>query len=445
MYPTVLIDPRQQPQVGNVQSFQESDWAQNIQLAQQAGIDGFALNIGGENIDTSTYTQPQLDNAYNAAQGTGFKLFISFDYAANPSFDIPTVSGLINTYKGKDAQYDYGTRPMASTFEGPGNAGDWSTIKSNTGAFFCPDYTSEKGQASYFANADCALSWDVWPVGANGTAAPTQSFEPSISVLTCSTDMTDSIDTAWQSFLGSKPYMMGISPWFYSNLPSLGKTWTWRGKELFNERWQAAQQLQPQLVEIITWNDFGESHYIGPLNAAEEYPGSSAWVDGMPHDAYRLLLPAYIAAYKGTNGSSTHYAEDLVYAHKINPAANQGDCSAGDVVGNAPYQAPVSAAAVSTDAIDVYLLVNSPADLSVSIGGGAAQPVGTANVAGVNYFSVPTNGATGAVAYTVTRNGDAIMSFTGATISGDCSAAGGQINFNAITGSYSESGASSRK
>ena len=304
---------------------------------------------------------------------------------------------------------------MASTFEGTNNAGDWATIKSNTGAYFCPDYTSQKGNAGVFANADCGLSWDVWPVGA--------------------TDMTDDVDTAWQSFLGNKAYMMGISPWFYSNLPSLSKTWTWRGNKLFNERWQAAQALQPQFVEIITWNDFGESHYIGPLNAAEEYPGSGSFVDNMPHDAYRIILPAYIDAYKGNNGS-TQYKEDLVYAHKINPGANQGSCSAGAVVGNAPYQPSVSAADVSTDAIDIYLLVNSPADLSVTIGGGQAQTF-TANAAGVNYFSAPFNGATGAVSYTVTRDGSTVMQFTGASISTDC--ADGQINFNAITGSFSGS------
>ena len=247
--------------------------------------------------------------------------------------------------------------------------------------------------------------------------------------------MTDDIDTAWQSFLGDKAYMMGISPWFYTDLPGLSKTWTWRGNKLFNERWQAAQQLQPQLVEIITWNDFGESHYIGPLNAAEEYPGSEAYVDGLPHDAYRILLPAYIDAYKGNNGSAT-YTEDLVYAHKINPGADQGSCSAGSVTGGPSYQPPASAADVSVDAIDVYLLVNSPADLTVTIGSGTPQPF-TANAAGVNYFSVDATGQTGAVSYTVKRGDDTIMSFTGATITSDCT--NGQINFNAITGAYSMS------
>ena len=35
------------------------------------------------------------------------------------------------------------------------------------------------------------------------------------------------------------------------------------------------------LVEICTWNDFGESHYIGPIHGAQ--PNSQAWVDGFDH------------------------------------------------------------------------------------------------------------------------------------------------------------------
>jgi glucan endo-1,3-alpha-glucosidase len=366
------------------------------------------------------------DNAYAAAANTGFKLFISFDYAANPSFggNIDLVSGLINTYKTKPAQFTYNSAPLVSTFEGPDFSSDWSTIKSQTGAFFVPDYTSQKGNSATFANADGALSWDIWPTGAS--------------------DMTDDTDTAWQSFLGTdKIYMMGISPWFYSNLPDLSKTWTWRGAGLWHSRWTTAAQLQPQLIEIVTWNDFGESHYIGPIVPAEEYTGSSAYVTGAPHDAWRLLLPAYISAYKNGNSSSmaAFATEDLIYAHKPNSAQTTSSCSPGAVVGNAPYQASVSAAAVSSDTIDVYVLLNSPADsLSVTIGSSAAPQTFVPNAAGVNYFSVPFNGAVGPVVYEVVRAGQSVIKFQGATISPDCN--NGQINFNAVTGSFSSSASS---
>ena len=235
--------------------------------------------------------------------------------------------------------------------------------------------------------------------------------------------------------------MMGVSPWFYTDLPALSKTYTWRGNKLWNERWEAAAQHQPQFIEIITWNDFGESHYIGDLNPAEEYAGSEVYVNNMPHDGYRILLPYYIAAYKGSN--ATVQTEDLVYAHTINPGSTQGYCNPGAVVGNAPGQAPAAAADVSVDAIDIYLLLQSPADLSVTVGGGQAQTF-TANAAGINYFSADATGQSGQVSYTVSRNGQTVFSFNGATISTDCSAAQGQINYNAITGAYSTSGSGSQ-
>lgn len=38
---------------------------------------------------------------------------------------------------------------------------------------------------------------------------------------------------------------------------------------------------QVDIVQIISWNDFGESHYIGPING--DQPGSQAWVNGFNH------------------------------------------------------------------------------------------------------------------------------------------------------------------
>lgn len=72
-------------------------------------------------------------------------------------------------------------------------------------------------------------------------------------------------DAAYNVSLAGLPYMMPVSPWFYTNLPGYGKNWLWAGDELWFDRWQEVWSFQPEWVEIISWNDFGESHYIGPL------------------------------------------------------------------------------------------------------------------------------------------------------------------------------------
>lgn len=70
------------------------------------------------------------------------------------------------------------------------------------------------------------------------------------------------MDIQYLKVLVRKWYMMPVSPWFYTNLPS--KNWLWRGDDLWHQWWDEVMNLQPELVEILTWNDWGESHYISP-------------------------------------------------------------------------------------------------------------------------------------------------------------------------------------
>lgn len=42
------------------------------------------------------------------------------------------------------------------------------------------------------------------------------------------------------------------------------------------------------IVEVISWNDFGESHYVGPIEGSQ--PMSQAWVDGNDHTGAHLLV-----------------------------------------------------------------------------------------------------------------------------------------------------------
>lgn len=56
------------------------------------------------------------------------------------------------------------------------------------------------------------------------------------------------------------------------------------------------------MIQIQTWNDFGESHYVGPVNPKAAFPGQSKeWVDGMSHEAFYEMLQFYIEWYKTGN------------------------------------------------------------------------------------------------------------------------------------------------
>jgi len=63
-------------------------------------------------------------------------------------------------------------------------------------------------------------------------------------------------------------------------------------------RWEhlIANRAQLDMVEVLTWNDYGESHYIGPIEGAQ--PMSEAWVNGFDHQGWLDLQQYYISAFK---------------------------------------------------------------------------------------------------------------------------------------------------
>ena len=114
-------------------------WRQDITLAQQAGIDGFALNIGPHDA----WTEPQLDAAYDAADQANFKLLISFDQLCCGPWDVNEVSRIINKYKDRGSYYKVDGKPFVSTFEGTDFVDQWANVRGATGGIYLvPDWAS---------------------------------------------------------------------------------------------------------------------------------------------------------------------------------------------------------------------------------------------------------------------------------------------------------------
>jgi len=76
------------------------------------------------------------------------------------------------------------------------------------------------------------------------------------------------------------------------------------------------------MVEVITWNDYGESHYIGPIKG--DQPNSQAWVDGYDHLAWLHLTRYFATAYK--TGSYPALTSDVVYVW-ARPHPKDASCS----------------------------------------------------------------------------------------------------------------------
>ncbi|PYI12183.1 glycoside hydrolase [Aspergillus sclerotiicarbonarius CBS 121057] len=403
--------------VGNAAAMTPEQWESDIRDAREAHIDGFALNIAPQD----SYTDDVLDKAYSAAESVGnFSLFLSFDYGSGGPWPADRVISTINAYRNRSAQYNYHGKPLVSTFVGSGNADDWPYIKQFADCFFMPSWSDlgPAGTRAYLDTIDGAFSWDAWPVGAQNKNVTS--------------------DREWMHALSGKPYMMPVSPWFYVNLPQWNKNWLWRGDDLWHTRWEQVMNLQPAFVQIISWNDYGEAHYIGPIYDAGMPDGSSSYVSDHPHDAWRALLPHYIAAYRGQNPTDqyqpTHnlpVADKIVYWYRLNPS-HAG--SANGTTGNNPAmgQEEMMPGQVAQDRIFVSAAVEDASEIFVQIGY-SPPTVLQASGPGINHFSVPFNGQTGPVRIVMMRNYREVAAAVGPAITDECK--DGNVNWNAYVGS----------
>ena len=129
-------------------------------------------------------------------------------------------------------------------------------------------------------------------------------------------DINADPDNAYVSNLGGRTYMAGVSPWFftvslpfpllppflYSHMLTLipmqhygpdtyAKNFIYRADDwLPSERFELLihNRHSVALTQLITWNDYGESHYVGPIHGAQ--PDSQKWVDGFDHTGAYLQL-----------------------------------------------------------------------------------------------------------------------------------------------------------
>ena len=62
--------------------------------------------------------------------------------AGNGAWPEADVKSMIEKYSSSSAYFSEGGKPLVSTFEGPSNADDWTSIKSSTGCLFIPDWSS---------------------------------------------------------------------------------------------------------------------------------------------------------------------------------------------------------------------------------------------------------------------------------------------------------------
>jgi hypothetical protein len=112
------------------------------------------------------------------------------------------------------------------------------------------------------------------------------------------------------------PYYRGLGPRNY-------RLFETRGFEGMAMEWEAAIATRAQWVEIVTWNDWGESTYVAGFGA----PTATTLWDGhwgplLSHEAYLAASAYYIRWFK--TGKPQIERDDLFWFYRVAPKAVMG-------------------------------------------------------------------------------------------------------------------------
>uniref|UniRef100_A0A0W0FBU4 Putative glycoside hydrolase family 71 protein n=1 Tax=Moniliophthora roreri TaxID=221103 RepID=A0A0W0FBU4_MONRR len=396
-----------------------ADYDDDMRRAKDLGIDAFALNI-------ATGQESQLNFAYDSAARNNMKVFLSFDCNFYHPGDEGLIGSTIASYAKRPGQLRVGNnRVFVSSFIG--DQLNVQAIRKAAGVdiYFAPNF--HVGAAN-FGPLDGALNWQSWQSNGNNKAPKNGKL---VTV--------QQGDQAYLRALGGKGYIAGVSPWFFTHFGrevSYSKNWVFPSDLLLYRRWIDMLALQPTFIEIITWNDYGESHYIGPLSAKHVDDGASKWVNDMPHTGWSELSRPFIAAYKaGANSVNSFIKEEkLIYWYRI--TSKNINCDSTDTTmdpinnPNNPdfFRGRPDGWETMADDVFVVSLLKSPGTITVNSGG----TVYTFDApAGASAFQAPFK--LGAQRFALRRNGAEVMSETSLKpIQDTCPC--GLYNFNSYVG-----------
>lgn len=116
--------------------------------------------------------------------------------------------------------------------------------------YFVPafqDVTVTSDFFNQFPSLNGVMNWNSWPFSDQG------------DIIVPTTDDVTYLNAARAA---NKTFIMGVSPLQFKHMDG-SDNWYRRGEENLEYRFGQVLQLQPDMVELQTWNDAGESHYMG--------------------------------------------------------------------------------------------------------------------------------------------------------------------------------------
>ncbi|EEU34917.1 uncharacterized protein NECHADRAFT_79819 [Fusarium vanettenii 77-13-4] len=285
---------------------------QDIKDAKAIGLDGFSLNIAKPD---RAFVRETMNDMFDFAAGQGFGLHISMDlWAAGTPPDrksIPDYKSLFVDFFGH-AAYERGANgfPMVTTFSSGGSNNmtwvDWRNqfaqqvfVLPNLDAIpgyweFHPGFWEHWGQV-----VDGLFSWEsAWPLREGKGGAFPGDIGPDKPLM-----------AGMKKY--NKKYMIGLSPLQYKDAYD---TNIYRAGDLnLPTRMQniLANRDDIYYVNVLTWNDGPESHYVGSIWPEQNTDPEPAHYMKLPHKGWQRVLGSFIAAFKG-DGVMRPFGSDTV-------------------------------------------------------------------------------------------------------------------------------------
>jgi len=288
-----------------------ADFKREIEEAQKRGIDGFVLNCGAWTDKDGGMYKKRSEMIYQAAKelGTGFKLFISADYATG--LTLPETRDMVETFRNHPNQFRWQGKPVLSTFGGGAAQTEFVKKEFSGGRaivyvpFYYPVPAAENPGAAgvdQVFNANPSLD-GFFNFGAAGTPK--------------AINATNAL--AAKRWLGAgKIFMSPVSP-FYRGLKGNYRVFDPLGFQGMASEWLSAITNNASWVELTTWNDWGESSYVAPFGApANTKLWNGHWGGMLSHVAFLDASRYYIDWFK--TGAPPAIATDrLFYFYRLHP------------------------------------------------------------------------------------------------------------------------------
>lgn len=129
--------------------------------------------------------------------------------------------------------------------------------------------------------------------------------------------------------------------------------------------------IQPDLVQVISWNDFGESHYISDIGLdSQAIEHAKPYVADFPHSSFRAILSYYITAYKEEKKTvplPKSLGGGAVMVWYGTTSVNVSDCHDGGAVWG-QYGTMSAKAGVEADSVNLLAVVRKNSTFTIRVG-----------------------------------------------------------------------------